>query len=691
MRTIRHSSTPLLFGLLTAALVASVGACEGSNDAAGPKYMAMDDADAGPDGATMMTGNGYPFEPIGPASYVPKVKMLLTGLAATQDEVAAVTQDPAALRGLIDQWMTLPEFEGRMTEFLLNAFQQNQVVLQSLMDSLKLNFSVNGVLTNQIQRNIMDSFPMTVMALVKSGQPLTAALGTNQYMMTTGLMSLMSYADDMAVNDKGQTTNRLQVRTALPKFTIDPNSTATMAQSLDPADPNYMIWGIPAATLFPTCTTLTPVTLTDQSLYTNLFSFLLGRAPYAPCVGNTNQQNMPPQFADTDWNDWRLVTLHTTDAGTPNTTPAFYDVLKIRAAHDLTIHTPRIGFFGTLAFDANWGTNATNEGRVTANQSLIVAIGQSIDGEGTLVPFPVNTADANHASNPACQGCHSKLDPYKQFFRQSYSLYYHDQPDLTQLTQPANFNIDGVTASGQGVGDLAKTLASHPRFPLAWTLKMHFWANSTAAMENDPEVLRVAQAFQDSKFDLKTLVRELFSSPLITFASGTKTTQTQGVIFSIARRDQYCASLSNRLGLTDVCGMTTVKPTNVQATVGARATLMPVDTYYRAYALPSYPTDPDLFFRNSTEAMCRLIADQVIDVKAPATSRYMSTSADAAIADFVSTVMGLNAGDPRNAPAAAILKDNFTASVTSGSNPTDSLKATFTLACIAPSSVIVGL
>ena len=31
------------------------------------------------------------------------------------------------------------------------------------------------------------------------------------------------------------------------------------------------------------------------------------------------------------------------------------------------------------------------------------------------------------------------------------------------------------------IGDLMTTLASHPRFPLAWAQKLQFWANSTAA------------------------------------------------------------------------------------------------------------------------------------------------------------------------------------------------------------------
>ena len=76
--------------------------------------------------------NGIPFEPVGPQTYVPKVKNLLTGLAATDDEVQAVVADPTALRGLIDKWMDLPEFQPRMLDFLRNAFQQNQVTLDQL-------------------------------------------------------------------------------------------------------------------------------------------------------------------------------------------------------------------------------------------------------------------------------------------------------------------------------------------------------------------------------------------------------------------------------------------------------------------------------------------------------------------------------------------------------------------------------
>lgn len=246
-----------------------------------------------------------------------------------------------------------------------------------------------------------------------------------------------------------------------------------------------------------------------------------------------------------------------------------------------------------------------------------------------------------------------------------------------------------MTKTGKGVSDLGAIFASHPRVPVAWASKLVFWANSTPALESDPELLRVAKAFSDSGFDFKTLVRETFSSPLVTWASATETT-SPGVILSIARRDQFCASLSYRLQLDDVCGMLSTAPTSTQRTVSSRALLLPVDTYYRAFALPSLPTNPDLFFRQSTEAICKLVGDQVIDVKDGA-SKYTSSDVPGALEDFVSTVMAVPPSDPRHGPAKAILQDNLDQSKASGADATDSLKATFQLACLSPTSVVVGL
>ncbi len=676
MRSLSESLISLAFTVCAATL----GACTGR----------IDDSNLPPGSPP---DNAAPFEAVGPTTYVPRVKNLMTGLAATDAEVNAVVADPTSLRGLVDQWMELPEFQGRMLDFFRNAFQQNQVTLASLVPSLGYKIVGNNLYSPRFERNIMDSFPMTVWELVKNGQPLSQAITTNTYMMTTAMMSFLSYSDDVNVDDNGTYLYRPFKRNAIAQFSIDPNEPATLAQTLDPTSPSYMKWHMPAT--FAGCTTAAPVVYTPATfninMYPILFGFMLGSVqPYMPCVPSGDRINFGSQFADSDWNDWRMVTIQPTSATTPDTTPAFYDIIKLRAATTMTLHTKRIGFFGTLAFDSNWATNTSNEARVTANQALIVAIGRSINGENTLATFPVNATDADHAANPACAGCHNQLDPFKQYFRQSYSLTYHDQLDTTQLAQPAGFSIDGVTATGTGVGDIAATLASHPRLPLAWAQKLHFWATSTAALEDDPELVRIADVFAQNNLDFKTLARELFTSPLITLASSTKTTQTNGVILSIARRDQFCASLSNRVGLHDVCGMTSAQPSALQTTVASRALLLPVDTYYRSYALPSLPTNPDLFFRDSVEAVCRLVADQLIDV-ASGTSRYNSAMPDLAITDLVATVMGIVPSDPRSAPATAILKDNFTAALASSNDPKNALKSTFALACISPPSVLSGL
>ena len=94
------------------------------------------------------------------------------------------------------------------------------------------------------------------------------------------------------------------------------------------------------------------------------------------------------------------------------------------------------------------------------------------------------------------------------------------------------------------------------RFAISITQKLCYFANSSACLESDPEFRRVALAFQNSSYNFPTLIRELFSSPLVTNAKTTTDHRPRTAItISIARRDQICAALSNRLGLADVCAL----------------------------------------------------------------------------------------------------------------------------------------
>src|SRR5436853_3443805 len=58
-----------------------------------------------------------------PASLA-KVKGLLTGLPPTDAEIAAVTADPKALRGLVQSWIDTPQHTAKLLGFFANAFQQ---------------------------------------------------------------------------------------------------------------------------------------------------------------------------------------------------------------------------------------------------------------------------------------------------------------------------------------------------------------------------------------------------------------------------------------------------------------------------------------------------------------------------------------------------------------------------------------
>ncbi len=97
------------------------------------------------------------------------------------------------------------------------------------------------------------------------------------------------------------------------------------------------------------------------------------------------------------------------------------------------------------------------------------------------------------------------------------------------------------------VTDGADGKAPISRFAIAVTQKLCFFANSSACVETDPEFRRVAGAFETGGFNFVNLVNDFFSSPLVTGASDTLTFDQLGMTVSVSRRDQLCASLSNRL------------------------------------------------------------------------------------------------------------------------------------------------
>jgi hypothetical protein len=177
----------------------------------------------------------------------------------------------------------------------------------------------------------------------------------------------------------------------------------------------------------------------------------------------------------------------------------------------------------------------------------------------------------------------------RDFFRHSYNVSYFQQlaPELVPST--ATFTVDGsAPVVGRGVATFARALADHPRFAPAWTQKMCQFANSEPCQPDDPELQRIAAAFRDSGFDFRVLVRELFSSPLVTFARSTRTAEPRARSSASPAVRACCALLSNRLGLSDVCELTAPRRTRP----GRLSLAIPGAAYGRARSRPCCPTIP---------------------------------------------------------------------------------------------------
>ena len=667
-----------------------------------------------------------PFEPVSARVYLTKVKNLLVGQAPTADEVAAVEKDPAALRGMVDAWFVTPPAQAKLFNFFQKAFQQIQIGPNEYLDQL-----VN--LNNQVQPS-SELFARTAQKIVAEGRPFTETLTTHTFMMTPLLMSQYLAIDQTLVDDNGALKSDVprpdgSLSSTFSAFLtyVPPamGSPITFTQLLDPQNPNYLHFPLPAAV---NCQTPqldatghvvlnaqgNPVMLPapyNERVISNardgfyaLFGLAQGApgadAPKAPAIpadvpaakryqyalsGSCGGQfGFTPPLLTAEDNVWRPVTIRAPKAG--EKLVPFYDLPRLRAANELVLRTPRVGFFTTPAFFANWQTNKSNQARNVLNQALIVAIGKSVNpvDKGTSTVLD-NGKDGQHSDPTSpCYSCHQSMDPMRMAFRKAFTYSFHRQLDPAVIFATASFDFQGKQAPLASLDDFAQTLATHPLYPSAWAQKLCYYANSSACSEDDPEFQRVVAAFVKSDFDFHTLVSELFSSPLITGASKTKTWSSLGETISVSRQDHLCAALTNRLGLpSSVCANITN-----QSLAQSMSTNIPADGYLRGAEAPNLSTDTTLFFRGAVESLCQYTADLVVD---KANSRYSSMKKDSAVTDLVQNIMGLPAGDPSAAQAAQILQDHYAAAVKAGASPTDALKSTFVLACSAPTSVAVGL
>jgi hypothetical protein len=644
-----------------------------------------------------------PFQASLAYTSVAKVKNILIGMPPTDDEVQQVIADPTQMKTLINAWMAQPEYTDKMKRFFELAFQQTQVSAVDFADqAYPKQIGINNTTIPLLVQNLQQSFARTMVQLIGDNRPLTDGVTTTQLMMTTALKEYYAFLDVWEVDDNGKVTDRFKQANTGQMITVEAAAgPIPITDTLDPTSANYMHWYDPdvasANSTVAGCTE-DPIVYPPSgvTLHYLLYGSLDGRKNAAgTSCPQTGGSATAAQLTTNDFTDWMMVSIRQPKAGEAVT--RFYDLPTLRTATELVLSIPRVGFYSTPAFFANWQTNISNQMRVTMNQTLIVALGAQVDGtDPTMTPGnPPPGLDAAHASAAECYSCHQTLDPLRSIFSSTFSWNYHNQLDTSLTAQKGMFSFQGVIQPVSSTTDLGNVLAQHPLFGQAWVQKLCYYVNSSPCVTADPEFMRIVGLFQSSGYAWNTMVAELMSSPIVTNASETQTADTNGEVVAVSRRDHLCAAFDNRLGLADVCGLDAVTKKALSATVPQIVSGLPSDGYGRGSTIPVLPNQPTLFYRAGLENICESVAAAVIDVasaKQTAGATYWSsTQPDAAIADFVSTVMALVPSDPRAAPATQLLSAHFSAAMQQGASASDALKSTFVTACLAPTAISIGL
>ncbi|HEX4448439.1 MAG TPA: hypothetical protein VH044_16960 [Polyangiaceae bacterium] len=653
------------------------------------------------DGGADVAAPPMPFQADPPSVYVAKVKNVLVGLPATDQEIGAVSADPEQLGGLVDGWMKLPQYEQKMLRFFELAFQQTQVGPTDFSDQVypgQIGF--NPYTIPQLTQNAQESFARTMIQLLAQGQPLTTGMTTQQFMMTTAMKELYAFLDAWQVDDDGVVTDRFQQAFPNATLTVEASQGAIpVEESVDPTSPNFMRWYDPdvaaAGSQAAGCQAdplVYPPSAT--SLHYLLYGSLDAHPGATGACGVFAGSAGAAQLRSADFDDWTMVTVRPPNAGEAAT--PFWNLPALRSATELVLQTPRVGFFSTPAFFANWHTNISNQARATTNQALIVATGASISPTDKTDPHGEPGLDATHANQVACFSCHKTLDPTRSIFAATYSWNYHSQLDPTWAQQPGMFAFEGFVQPVHTMVDFGNTLASHPMFASGWTQKLCYYVDSAPCAAADLQQL--AGVFQGSGYSWNALVKALVTSPVTTNTVQTATTAVNGEVVGVSRRDHLCAALDTRLGYKDLCGLQATSGGATQQAIPAIVSGLPSDAYGRGAAVPVLPTQPTLFYRGATENICTAIAAQLVDAvdgqgQAPAgLKQWSSAQPDAAIADFVGIVMGLAPSDPRSAAAGSLLRSHFTTAMGQpGASATLALQSTFVVACLAPSAVSIGM
>jgi len=195
--------------------------------------------DAGVDAAPG-TPPVIPFDALSVASYVSKVKTILTGLAPTQAEIDGVTQDATSLGSYVDGWMKLPAYSAKMELFFATPFNNRKPPRPVSRRHRRRHLHA--------QRRPAAQFPPKLRQdddrVGRGGSPVHGSATTTRYMMTTAMMTYYAYADTSMLTDATATSGGNAVNRyydADKNWTCpSPRRPTSARRQRNPASPNYL-------------------------------------------------------------------------------------------------------------------------------------------------------------------------------------------------------------------------------------------------------------------------------------------------------------------------------------------------------------------------------------------------------------------------------------------------------------------
>ena len=197
--------------------------------------------------------------------------------------------------------------------------------------------------------------------------------------------------------------------------------------------------------------------------------------------------------------------------------------------------------------------------------------------------------------------------------------------------------------------------------------------------ESDPAFIEISSAFREGGFNFKNLLIDLFSSPLITHLSEPESLRGKDPIISITRREHLCALLIERTGVSNIC--TSNRARNI---IG----LIPQDDFSRGAVDPTQPSLPSAFHYAAVENLCEAVARASVTNNS---ERFPAGNTEVTIPRIVTQLMGIPMDHERYETTLQILTDHHQIALTAGLNQRDANRSVFTIACLSPDVMGIGL